>query len=106
MDFFSILTMLGGLALFLYGMNAMGDGLAKVSGGKAGAYSGKTDLKSHQGGTSRMWSYGSDPVVLRNDSYGRRICQFRNYEVRAGSRSHHGSEYRYDRYLLVLSLTG
>ena len=25
---------LGGLALFLYGMNAMGDGLAKVSGGK------------------------------------------------------------------------
>ena len=34
MDFFSILTMLGGLALFLYGMNAMGDGLAKVSGGK------------------------------------------------------------------------
>jgi Na/Pi-cotransporter II-like protein len=26
--------MLGGLALFLYGMNAMGDGLAKVSGGK------------------------------------------------------------------------
>ena len=34
MDFFSILTMLGGLALFVYGMNAMGDGLAKVSGGK------------------------------------------------------------------------
>ena len=34
MDFFSILTMLGGLAMFLYGMNAMGDGLAKVSGGK------------------------------------------------------------------------
>lgn len=34
MDFFSILTMLGGLALFLYGMQVMGDGLAKVSGGK------------------------------------------------------------------------
>ena len=34
MDFFSILTLIGGLALFLYGMNAMGDGLAKVSGGK------------------------------------------------------------------------
>ena len=34
MDFFSILTMLGGLALFLYGMHVMGDGLAKVSGGK------------------------------------------------------------------------
>ncbi len=34
MDIFSVLNMMGGLALFLYGMNAMGDGLAKVSGGK------------------------------------------------------------------------
>ena len=34
MDFFSILTLFGGLALFLYGMQIMGDGLAKVSGGK------------------------------------------------------------------------
>lgn len=34
MSFFDALTMLGGLALFLYGMNAMGDGLAKLSGGK------------------------------------------------------------------------
>ena len=34
MDFFSVLSMIGGLALFLYGMHVMGDGLAKVSGGK------------------------------------------------------------------------
>ncbi|WP_373217240.1 Na/Pi cotransporter family protein [Ruminococcus sp. 5_1_39BFAA] len=34
MDFFSILTLVGGLAMFLYGMQVMGDGLAKVSGGK------------------------------------------------------------------------
>ncbi|MCM1283167.1 MAG: Na/Pi cotransporter family protein [Muribaculaceae bacterium] len=34
MDIFGALTMLGGLAMFLYGMNAMGDGLAKLSGGK------------------------------------------------------------------------
>lgn len=34
MDFFSILTMIGGLALFLYGMNLMGDGLSKASGGR------------------------------------------------------------------------
>lgn len=34
MDIFSVLTMVGGLALFLYGMQVMGDGLAKVSGGK------------------------------------------------------------------------
>lgn len=34
MDFFNLLALLGGLALFLYGMNIMGDGLAKTSGGK------------------------------------------------------------------------
>lgn len=34
MDIFDILTMLGGLALFLYGMNTMGEGLTKISGGK------------------------------------------------------------------------
>lgn len=34
MDIFSVFTMIGGLALFLYGMEAMGDGLSKLSGGK------------------------------------------------------------------------
>lgn len=34
MDFFAFLTMLGGLALFLYGMQVLGDGLTKASGGK------------------------------------------------------------------------
>ncbi|MBQ9757398.1 MAG: Na/Pi cotransporter family protein [Clostridia bacterium] len=34
MDIFSILTLIGGLALFLYGMDLMGDGLKKLAGGK------------------------------------------------------------------------
>ena len=34
MDIFDVLSMVGGLALFLYGMHAMGEGLAKLSGGK------------------------------------------------------------------------
>lgn len=34
MDFFGILKMVGGLALFFYGMDLMGEGLAKASGGK------------------------------------------------------------------------
>jgi len=33
-DIFGILTMIGGLALFLYGMSTMGDGLVMLSGGK------------------------------------------------------------------------
>lgn len=34
MDIFKIFSMLGGLAMFLYGMNVMGDGLKKLGGGK------------------------------------------------------------------------
>lgn len=34
MDFFSILNMVGGLALFLYGMHMLGEGLSKTSGGR------------------------------------------------------------------------
>ncbi len=34
MDIFAILSLIGGLALFLYGMDVMGDGLKQLSGGK------------------------------------------------------------------------
>ena len=34
MNIFGILSMIGGLALFLYGMDAMGAGLSKLSGGR------------------------------------------------------------------------
>ncbi len=34
MDFFDILTLVGGLAMFLFGMQVLGDGLTKLSGSK------------------------------------------------------------------------
>lgn len=34
MDIFSVLSMIGGLSLFLYGMHIMGEGLSKLSGGR------------------------------------------------------------------------
>lgn len=34
MDFFDVLALIGGIALFLFGMSIMGDGLSKVAGGK------------------------------------------------------------------------
>ena len=34
MSFFDFLTMIGGLALFVYGMSVLGDGLSKASGGR------------------------------------------------------------------------
>jgi len=34
MDFFDVLTMMGGLALFMYGMHLLGEGLSRASGGR------------------------------------------------------------------------
>ena len=34
MDFFDILTLIGGLAMFLFGMQVLGDGLTQASGGR------------------------------------------------------------------------
>ena len=34
MSIFNAIALIGGLALFLYGMNLLGDGLSKTSGGK------------------------------------------------------------------------
>ncbi len=41
MSFFDLLTMIGGLALFLYGMSMMGEGLTKASGGRLETILGK-----------------------------------------------------------------
>lgn len=40
MNFFSVLALLGGLALFLYGMNVMGDGLKRSAGNKLKSFLG------------------------------------------------------------------
>ena len=34
MDIFAIITLIGGLAFFLYGMHVMSSGLEKIAGGK------------------------------------------------------------------------
>ena len=41
MDIFSVLTLIGGLALFLYGMDLMGSGLKKLAGGQLEVILGK-----------------------------------------------------------------
>ena len=112
MDLFSILTLIGGLALFLYGMNAMGDGLAKVSGGKLEKI--LENLTSNPikavllgaGVTAvnpgRRRHHSTDPVIFSYDCYGSRFCKFRDHEIITGSRSDHGCQYRYYDHLLDL----
>ena len=77
MDIFSVLTMVGGLALFLYGMQVMGDGLAKVSGGKLERI--LENLTSNhviEGIGVRIDVVGGEVLVvaLGDDRYGCRIC--------------------------------
>ena len=83
--------------MFLYGMQVMGDGLAKVSGGKLETDSGKPDVQSD---ARRCFSVlcvtGCDPVVFRNHSYGSRLCKHRHHDTYPGSRCHYGCQYRYD----------
>lgn len=49
MDIFSFFSMLGGLALFLYGMNLMGNRLEKLSGGKLERILEKMTDKTYKG---------------------------------------------------------
>ena len=78
MSIFNVLSMIGGLALFLYGMHLMGEGLSKASGGKL---------------ESILEKLTSNPV---KDGYGCRLCQFRHYAAVTGGRHYYGCEYRYD----------
>ena len=81
MSIFNVLSMIGGLALFLYGMHLMGEGLSKASG---------------EGSAAWCRCYGGHPVVFGNDGYGCRLCQFRHYAAVTGGRHYYGCEYRYD----------
>ncbi len=49
MDIFSILTLIGGLALFLFGMNYMGDNLKKLSGSQLESILGKLTSNRFKG---------------------------------------------------------
>jgi len=49
MDFFSVLSLIGGLALFLYGMDMMGESLKKLSGGKLESILGKLTANRFKG---------------------------------------------------------
>ncbi len=49
MDIFSVLTLIGGLALFLYGMDEMGNGLKKLSGGQLESILAKLTSNKYKG---------------------------------------------------------
>ena len=90
MNIFGILSMIGGLALFLYGMDAMGAGLSKLSGGRMERLLEKLTSKRIMavllgaGVTAVIQSSSATTVMV------------------VGCRYHYGSKYRYDNYILAL----
>ena len=81
MNIFNVLNMLGGLALFLYGMTIMGEGLTKLSGGRLERI------------LEKLTSNPLKAVLLGagvTNCNGSRICQFRNYEVIPGYWHYYG----------------
>ena len=88
-----ILTLLSGVALFLFGMSLMGDGLKSVAGNKLELVLYKltsTPIKGPLLGT----------VFIRNHCYGSRIRKLWYDEGIPGHRYHHGCQYRYQRHRL------
>ena len=102
MDIFGVLSMLGGLALFLYGMNTMGEGLTKVSGGKL-----ERILEKLTSSPIRAVCLGALVTAVIQSSSATTVmvvwlCEFRYYEAVAGDRNYHGCQYRYDDHIVDL----
>ena len=93
--------------MFLYGMQVMGDGLAKVSGGKLEQILENLTSSKCESGTSRHVCDCCDPVIFCDYSYGCRFCKLWHHETYTGSWYHYGCQYRYDDHIMdSVSLTG
>ncbi len=104
MDIFGILAMVGGLALFLYGMQVLGDGLKRTSGGRLEEILESLTSNKWKGRAAGLYCHGSNSVIVSNDGNGSRTRKLRYYEADAGCRRYFGSERRNDRYIVDAEL--
>ena len=70
MELTDIFSLLGGLALFLYGMQMMSNGLEAAAGKQNEEDTGKTHFQSFFGCTGRRRDHSSDSVFISDDSHG------------------------------------
>ena len=102
MDIFGVLSMLGGLALFLYGMNTMGEGLTKVSGGKL-----ERILEKLTSSPIRAVCLGAlvTAVIQSSSATTVMVVGFVNSGIMKLSQAdwnYHGCQYRYDDHIVDL----
>ena len=90
MTVFNVFSLLGGLALFLFGMDIMGKALEKQAGGQLQDLSKLTDnpLRAFPGSVRHC----RDPEFQRHHRYGGRLCQQRHHGAASGHRRYHGQQ--------------
>lgn len=89
---------LGGLALFLYGMQMMSTNLEAVAGSRMKGLFGETFVEPSAGSYRGGGNHCIDSIVIRYNSYGSWICKFRINDTSPGCLDHYGCQYRYNDY--------
>ena len=72
--FSMILSLLSGVALFLFGMSLMGDGLKMVAGNKLEAFLYRMTNTPLKGVALGYWCYQRDSVFFCHNRYGHWFC--------------------------------
>ena len=90
------LALFGGLALFIYGMNLMSDGLQKAAGEKMKNIFIVTDKECFYRRTGRCSDYCGAAKQQCYDSHGHRFRYCRSDESETGDQHYHRCEYRND----------
>ena len=91
-DFFSLL---GGLALFLYGMQMMSNGLEAAAGNKMKQILEKLTANRFLG---VLVGAGITAVIQSSSATGSRFCKLRYDDSETGGMDHYGCQYRYHHY--------
>ena len=100
MDIFGILSMVGGLALFLYGMHVMGEGLSRASGGRLEKILEKLTSSTIKG---VLLGAGVTAVIQSSSATTVMVVGFVNSGIMTLERAHHyGCEYRYYDYIVAV----
>ena len=96
MTIYNFLTLVGGLAMFLFGMDVMGKSLEKMGGSKLGTILEKMTDSRIKG--VLLGLFVTAVIQSSGYGYGSRLCKQRNYGTQAGYRHYYGCKYRYYRY--------
>ena len=96
-----IIPFVGGLGMFIYGMQIMAQGLENAAGNRMKSL--LEALTKNKFFRRIAWSvhYRSDPELICDDRHGSRFCKCRYHEPSAGDGSYHGCEHRYNSYRMA-----